>query len=59
MHPTELTMSDMLRDPMIRLMLRADRVPLGDFARLLEKAASARNQSHATAKDALQPQASH
>ncbi|MBZ5763006.1 MULTISPECIES: hypothetical protein [Rhizobium] len=44
MHATELTMSEMLRDPMIRLMLRADRVPLGDFAKLLEDAASARTK---------------
>ena len=43
MHTVELTMSEMLRDPMIRLMLRADRVPLRDFARLLEEAAEARN----------------
>lgn len=35
-------MSEMLKDPMIRLMLRADRVPLGDFAILLERAASER-----------------
>ena len=43
MHTVELTMSEMLRDPMVRLMLRADRVPLRDFARLLEEAAEARN----------------
>lgn len=55
MHPAELTMSEALRDPMIRLMLRADRIPLGDFARLLEKAASARNAAAAIASDASQP----
>ncbi|MGO4138478.1 hypothetical protein ACEQ6A_28545 [Rhizobium brockwellii] len=38
----ELTMSEMLKDSMIRLILRADRVPLGDFAILLERAASER-----------------
>jgi len=59
MNATELTMSDMLRDPMIRLMLRADRIPLGDFARLLETAASARNQPYATAKEAPRPHPQH
>ena len=49
MSKTELTMSEALRDPMIRLMLRADRVPLGDFAKLLEKAALNRNKAAATA----------
>ncbi|MBO9096651.1 MULTISPECIES: hypothetical protein [unclassified Rhizobium] len=44
MHAAELTMSEMLRDPMIRLMLRADRVPLRDFAKLLEDAANARTK---------------
>jgi hypothetical protein len=42
MEKMELTMSDALRDPMIRLMLRADRVPLRDFAHLLKTAAQAR-----------------
>jgi hypothetical protein len=42
---TELTMSEVLRDPMIRLMLRADRVSLGEFARLLQKAAEDRNRA--------------
>jgi len=44
MNDTDLTMSEALRDPMIRLMLRADRVPLGEFARLLKKAAEQRNK---------------
>jgi hypothetical protein len=39
MNHQELTISDVLRDPMIRLMLQADRIPLRDFARLLENAA--------------------
>lgn len=59
MNTTELTMSEVLRDPMIRLMLRADRVPLGDFARLLEKAANDRNQSHAVTRDIARLQATH
>ena len=54
MNAAELTMSEALRDPMIRLMLRADRIPLGDFARLLEKAASARNETYGSVKDAAQ-----
>jgi hypothetical protein len=44
---TELTMSEVLRDPMIRLMLRADRVSLGEFARLLQKAAEDRHRATA------------
>jgi hypothetical protein len=38
-----MTISEVLRDPMIRQMLRADRVPLSEFAKLLEKTARARN----------------
>lgn len=45
MNNTELTMSEVLRDPIIRLMLRADRVPLGEFARLLQKVAEDRNRA--------------
>jgi hypothetical protein len=44
----ELSMSDVLEDPMIRLMLRADRVPLGEFAILLERAASKRLRQFST-----------
>lgn len=43
MQNSEMTMSEALRDPMIRQMLRADRVSLTEFAALLEKAARARN----------------
>jgi len=39
----EMTMSEVLRDPMIRQMLRADRVSLSEFAKLLEKTARGRN----------------
>lgn len=39
----EVTMSEVLRDPVIRQMLRADRVSLSEFAKLLEKTARARN----------------
>ena len=59
MHATELTMSEMLRDPMIRLMLRADRVPLGDFAKLLEEAANARNSVRANEDQPQLPQRPH
>lgn len=41
----ELTMFEVLHDPLIRLVLRADKVPLGEFAQILEKAA--RNRNHA------------
>lgn len=42
MYQNDLTMSEVLHDPMIRLMLRADRVPLGELARTMENAARAR-----------------
>lgn len=35
----EMTASDMLRDPLIRQLLRADRISLASFAALLEDAA--------------------
>jgi hypothetical protein len=47
MHDAEMTMSEVLRDPMIRLMLRADRVPLGEFAKLLENTARTRDAGYA------------
>jgi hypothetical protein len=34
----EMTASDMLRDPLIRQMLRADRISLASFATLLDTA---------------------
>ncbi|MGO4193988.1 hypothetical protein AB4Z13_01325 [Rhizobium sp. YAF28] len=34
----EMTASDMLRDPLIRQMLRADRISLATFATLLDTA---------------------
>lgn len=40
---SEMTMSEVLLDPMIRQMLRADRVSLSEFAKLLEKTARARH----------------
>ena len=39
----DMTMSEVLRDPLIRLMLRADGISLGAFAELLEAAARRRN----------------
>ena len=44
----ELTMTEALKDPLIRLMLRADKVSLGEFASILETAATRRNRQHAT-----------
>ena len=43
MQDSEMTISEVLRDPMIRQVLRADRVSLSEFAKLLEKTARARN----------------
>lgn len=40
----DLTMSEALKDPLIRLLLRADKVNLGDFAKVLETAANDRNR---------------
>lgn len=41
----DMTMSEMLRDPMIRQMLRADGVSLSDFAVLLDDAARQSNRA--------------
>lgn len=41
---TELTMSEALKDPLIRLLLRADKISMGEFAQILETAASRRNR---------------
>ena len=38
-----LTMSEVLRDPVIRQVLGADGISLGSFAQLLEKAANRTN----------------
>ncbi|MBW9054734.1 hypothetical protein [Rhizobium mesosinicum] len=40
----EMTPSEMLKDPMIRQMLRADRISLASFAALLD--AAARQHTH-------------
>ncbi|MDR6671270.1 hypothetical protein [Rhizobium sp. 1399] len=45
----DLTMSEVLKDPLIRQVLRADRVTLGDFAKLLEEAASRRSRNFCVA----------
>ncbi len=39
----DMTMTEVLRDPMIRQMLRADGVALSDFAVLLDDAAKRRH----------------
>lgn len=49
----EMTMSEMLHDPMIRQMLRADRVSLADFAVLLKNAATRRSKRSAVVWPAL------
>jgi len=43
----DLSMSEVLKDPLIRQMLRADKVSLGVFAELLEKAARERGRKFA------------
>ncbi|KRB54967.1 hypothetical protein ASE04_29195 [Rhizobium sp. Root708] len=48
----DLTISQVLKDPLIRQMLRADRVSLGDFEKLLEAAASKRGQGFSAARSA-------
>lgn len=44
---TELTISEALKDPLIRLVLRADNVRVGEFASILESAALRRSRQHA------------
>ena len=41
----DMTMSEVLKDPLIRQMLRADKVSLGTFAKLLENAANERGRN--------------
>lgn len=45
----EMTASDMLRDPLIRQMLRADKISLAAFAILLD--AAARKHAHHSANN--------
>jgi hypothetical protein len=59
LHTNEMTMSEVLRDPMIRQMLRADRVPLGEFAKLLERTARARGEAYAIESQAERTGRSH
>jgi hypothetical protein len=40
----DLTLSEVLKDPLIRQMLRADKVSLSEFAVLLDRAARARSR---------------
>lgn len=39
----DMTMAEVLRDPLIRQMLRADGISLSDFASLLQNAARQKN----------------
>jgi hypothetical protein len=41
---TDLTISEALKDPLIRLLLQADKVNADEFAQLLEQAARRRSQ---------------
>lgn len=47
----DMTMSEVLRDPLIRLMLRADGISLGEFAAILEAAARRRNAHFANTEN--------
>ncbi|THF53857.1 hypothetical protein [Allorhizobium terrae] len=49
----DMTMSEMLRDPLIRLMLRADGISLSDFASMLDDAARQSGKSRRDAKLAI------
>ena len=50
MFQQDMTMSEMLHDPLIRQVLRADRVSLGEFASLMDAAARIRNKRIAAVK---------
>ena len=50
----DLALSEALNGPLIRLVLRADKVSIGEFARILENASSRRNRDMASA-----PRANH
>ena len=47
MHQSELTISDALRDPIIRQVLRADRISLPSFAVFLREAARYQHENTA------------
>jgi hypothetical protein len=49
----DFTMSQVLTDPLMRQMLRADGVKLGNFAMLLEKAATGRGRRFPNANHGL------
>ena len=49
MHPTELTISDALRDPVIRQVLRADGISVPAFAVFLQEAARRQHEYRSNA----------
>jgi len=56
LHTNEMTMSEVLRDPMIRQMLRADRVPLGRLnAQLARIDFAARSRAIVASADDIVP----
>jgi len=59
MYHNEMTMSEVLHDPLIRLMLRADRVPLGELAKIMENAARAKNLAFLDAGEQAKPTQRH
>jgi hypothetical protein len=59
MNYAELTMSEALRDPMIRLMLRADRMLPGEFAKLLERTVRGKNAAGPAASQTTSTPSSH
>ena len=54
----DLTMSEALKDPLIRLLLRADKITMGEFARILEAAASGRSRDLSKPVQAVRKQVS-
>jgi len=54
----DLTMREALKDPLIRLLLRADKITMGEFARILEAAARGRNRDLSKPVQAIRQQVS-
>lgn len=59
MNHNELTMTEVLHDPLIRLMLRADGVPLGELAKIMEKAAREKDRALLGERENVARQQSH
>ena len=53
--PQDLTVSEILVDPLIRLVMQADRVSVHSFAKLLDEAAHRQSPRSAAGSRALRP----